>query len=268
MFRKITTYFGLAVVLAIFVSYFAFASILKRKGDEMQFCKEIKVTILDSLDNRFVSPSEVTGILKSSKLSPIDKNVKMIDIPSLEELLNNRSAIKRSDVAITRDGKLLVSITQRRPILRIESNEGGFYVDDTEFVFPLVNTFTSYVPIVTGNIPVKLGTGHRGKVDKKDREWMNSMLKFANYISHSEFWSAQIQQIYVENNGDIVLFTRASDQTIKFGSLEELDYKFRKLMSFYMDIAPVEGWNKYSEINLIYSDQIVCTLKETKKKKI
>lgn len=92
------------------------------------------------------------------------------------------------------------------------------------------------------------------------------MLKFGEYIRNHEFWSSQIQQINILPNGELSLYMRVGDQTILFGGMDNMEYKFKKLEAFYRNIVPLQGWNKYSQINLKYSDQIVCTLKENKKK--
>ena len=46
---------------------------------------------------------------------------------------------------------------------------------------------------------------------------------------------------------------------IVFGGVENLESKFEKLMFFYKKGLNKTGWNEYSEINLKYKDQVVCT---------
>lgn len=266
MLRKVFTYLGICLLFILFGAYFYFASSLKEKGMEKEICYSIEVTILDSAINRFVSEKEVREILINSDYKPLGSKIKDITITDLENLLNQRSAIKRSDVSITRDGILTASITQRRPLLRIESENGGFYIDESLYIFPLVNTFSSYVPIVTGSIPISLKPGFRGIVTGEEAKWLSSILKFGDYLYRHDFWNAQIQQINIRPNGDLVLFTRVGDQSIVFGDLVDIEYKFQKLNAFYQNVVPVYGWNRYSELNLKYSDQVVCT--PAKKKEI
>ena len=37
-----------------------------------------------------------------------------------------------------------------------------------------------------------------------------------------------------------------------------LEIKIKKMMTFYDKIIPKHGWEKYSEINLEYQNQIIC----------
>jgi cell division protein FtsQ len=265
--RKVLTYIGWFLLVALFGAYFFFASLLEVKGREDDICTGIKVTILDSTINRFVSEEEVKSIIASSDLKVTDKKIDDINPYQLEQLLDKRSAIKLSDVAIDREGVLHVEITQRRPLLRIQGKDGGFYVDESCYVFPLVKSFTSYVPIVTGEIPLSLTAGQRGKVDNEGEKWLSSMLNFGEYLRNHEFWNSQIQQIEILPNGDIALYMRVGDQTVIIGELSDYEEKFRKLEAFYKNAVPIHGWNKYSEINLKYDDQVVCTLKKEKNDK-
>lgn len=266
MFRKILTYVGWFLLLALFSSYFFFAHTLKKNGETDDICTHIEVNILDSAINRFVDGKEVKGIIEASELKIINNGISNINLHDVEMLLNQRSAIKYSDVSIDREGVMRVDITQRRPLLRIQHTDGGFYVDESCYLFPLVSSFTSHVPIVTGDIPINIKRGQRGRVDQEEEKWLISMLKFGEYIRNHEFWSSQIQQINILPNGELSLYMRVGDQTILFGGMDNMEYKFKKLEAFYRNIVPLQGWNKYSQINLKYSDQIVCTLKENKKK--
>jgi len=259
MIKKIFSIIGIVILFSIVATYFILVSDLKEKGDRTIMCQNITVTILDSLQNRFVSKKEVKDILISSKANPLKQHPCDLNLSDMENLLNKKSAIKFSDVSVTRDGKILVDITQRRPVLRIETRFGGFYVDDTNYIFPLVNTFTSYVPIICGHIPIKLSEGYRGETADHESKWLNKILKFGKFLDNHEFWNAQIQQIYIEKNQDLVFYTRVGNQKIIFGQPENIEYKFNKLNAYYHNIVPNEGWNKFKEINLKYSNQIICT---------
>ena len=264
MIKKAVTYCLITLAVLLFCGYFAAASFLSLKGRSGELCTDISVTVLDSASNRFVSPSDIRSIITSSEVNPVGRPRSEASLHGIETLLESRSAIRHSDASISRDGILRVSITQRRPLLRIQTDEGAFYIDDAGYIFPWVSTFTSYVPVVSGHIPVKLEEGYRGVPEGNDRRWVEDILTLARYIDRHPVWNAQIQQIDVEENGDIVFYNVIGDQTIIFGAIDDIDYKFVKLKTFYRGIVPVYGWERYSEVNLKFSDQIVCTLRDDK----
>jgi len=70
-----------------------------------------------------------------------------------------------------------------------------------------------------------------------------------------------IGQVYLEKNGDFVLIPIIGDLKIIFGSAysdDQVKDKFTRLKIFFKEGLPYEGWDKYSEINLIYNGQVVC----------
>ena len=153
MLKKVATYILLGIAVLIFCGYFAAASILARKGAREVMCTDVSVRILDSAVNRFVSSGDIRSILTSS-----------------------------ADASLANDGILDISITQRRPVIRIQTGSGAFYIDDTGYIFPWVSTFTSYVPIVSGHIPVRLEEGYRGVPEETDRKWVGQIISLALWL--------------------------------------------------------------------------------------
>lgn len=266
MFRKILTYLGYTILLGLLGGYFFFGTLLEKKGRAKETCRVIKVTLLDSTRNKFVTSDEVIGIVEGFMGEIVGRKSRQIDLYNMELLLNKRSAIKESQVCLTREGKLDIRITQRKPVLRIQTENGGFYVDETEYIFPLVEKFTSYVPIVSGNIPILINAEHRGKALEDEKRWMPQILKMGNYLENNQFWNSQIEQIYIDTTGDVWLFPRIGSHKIVFGDLNDIEEKFDKLYAFYKNILPTEGWEKYSSVNLKYKNQIICKLINNKVK--
>ena len=79
-----------------------------------------------------------------------------------------------------------------------------------------------------------------------------------DYVRDDDFWSAQIDQIYVDKDNEIDLIPRAGNHLIHIGTAENFEGKLKNLRAFYEKVLPVTGWNKYSLINLEFRDQIVC----------
>lgn len=139
MLKKVLIYFVVALAFGAIGCYFFFADKLYREGMPSQLCKEVTVTLLDSASNRFVTKDEVIGIIDGFNGKSIGMPVAEINTHLIEKLLNQKNAIKESQVSITRNGTLKINITQRKPVLRIQSSNGGFYVDETQYIFPLVD---------------------------------------------------------------------------------------------------------------------------------
>lgn len=260
MFRKILAYTGWTLLTGALAAYFYFGAVLLRNNRDREICRSVNVTLLDSARNRFVSPDEVKQIITRFAGEVVGMKNRDINLRTLEELLNQRSAIRQSQVSLTRSGLMQIDITQRRPVLRIETENGGFYIDETAYIFPLVESFTSYVPVVSGHIPVVINAGHRGQALEDEAGWMNKILELGIFMEENPFWGAQIEQIYVDRSGDILLEPRVGNQQIVFGNLDNIPEKFRKLYAFYKDVVPETGWDRYRSVNVKYRNQIICKI--------
>ena len=250
-----------AVLAAAAVAYFLFASDLRQKDKSQEVVKSIKVTLLDSSLNKFVTRQEIVDIIDRFSGNVVGRRIDSIHLQQIEALLNHRSVVKESQAYVTRDGIMNIEIRQRKPVIRIQTQDGGFYMDETAFVFPLIENYTSYVPVVTGKVPIDVLMDENPQ-GKGTTSWLGRILNLGMYLEKHPFWNAQIEEIFFNDEGDIELITRAGDQRIIFGDLDNVAEKFNKLHSFYTYIVPKAGWNKYSCVNLKYRGQIVCTKKK------
>ena len=143
--------------------------------------------------------------------------------------------LKRAEVYMTIDGTLHVFVDQRNPIMRVMPENGGdYFIDEDGVVMRRRNLYTSaiahcrwqceYQPAMLNGVSVL------------DTTIKNSILKdiyhTGNYINDDNFWSAQIDQIYVDNNDEIDLIPRVGNQLIHLGTAENYEGKLRNLEAF------------------------------------
>jgi hypothetical protein len=257
MAKRIIAYVLMALGAVALGAYFWFTAKLEREAASKRVCRAIEVTVADSAENRFVRKQEVKDIVQEN-FNVKGRKLSEINCGAIETLLDTRSAIKSSEAYSTEDGVLHVSIRQRRPVARIQMEDVGFYIDETGWVFPLQRDYTSYVTMVTGDIPLKVDKYTRGKLTGEDGKWIDKLLPFVEYVAGSDFWSAQIEQVAIVPNGDALICPRTGKQRIIFGGFEDYEVKLAKLDAFYRCIVPEKGWDRYSEVNLKYKNQIIC----------
>ena len=91
---------------------------------------------------------------------------------------------------------------------------------------------------------------------------MKSLFYLTNVIRHDKFWNAQVEQIYIEPNQDIVLIPRVGDHKIIFGDTSNALEKFENLLVFYQKALPKVGWQTYHTINVKFKGQLVCSRRD------
>ena len=61
----------------------------------------------------------------------------------------------------------------------------------------------------------------------------------------------------MEPNHHVQLVPRVGGHIIHFGTTDSLETKFRNLYTFYQKVLPDVGWNKYAEISVENTGQVV-----------
>jgi cell division protein FtsQ len=67
--------------------------------------------------------------------------------------------------------------------------------------------------------------------------------------------------VHVKSASDVKLVPREGNEIIHIGALSGYEYKLDKLKAFYRSAYPAGVKSPYSDIDLRYSNQIVCKRK-------
>jgi cell division protein FtsQ len=230
-------------------------------------CSDMKVIIDGGSEHNFIDVNDVRAIIKNSGDSVIGQSVSSIDVGLLETLIENHPSVANAEVYKTINGEINVKVKQRNPLIRIfPVNSDGFYIDDKGYFMPLSSKYSAKVLMASGHIIAGFNTLQGTNINEiiqndslAKKTLLDDLFILADFISRDKFWSAQIQQVYVDMNKEIELIPRVGNHKIILGDVSELEDKFKRLMVFYRDGLSKTGWNEYEIINLKYKDQIVCT---------
>ena len=134
-------------------------------------CKSIRIEVLDSAQNSFVTADDIRKFIRKSCGELVGEPLDSIDLVKVEKAVDSRSAVLKSQAYVTRDSILNIKVTQRRPVVRFQKKDGGFYADAEGYIFPLQSTYASHVQIIDGDIPLAANSGYKGDItDPKETE--------------------------------------------------------------------------------------------------
>ena len=223
--------------------------------------KNVQINFIDDNLHQFITKSQVNSMLS---LMGIVEKVTLkneIDLSHIEEKLLNHSAINSAEVYFNNNGNLQVNIKKRTPIARFVSPvyEKNFYIDDNGFLMPLCSTYVSRVPIFSGkiNFPERINLYVLDSLHKSPD--FQKIYKMSKLINNDSFLKSQIVQIHINNNGYFELIPRIGNQRILFGSIENMEKKFKKINLFYKNGPQPKDLNKYDTLNVLYENQIICS---------
>ena len=236
--RKILVIFKWIAAIILLVVLLVFT-------DYRQSVEEISlqhITIKESAQN-FVSKRNVLDYLQDKFMHPDSISTVNFNAEDLENLLEKHPGVKQVEVFLNQKGDIQILIEQNKALIRIKSNTEDYYLDEFGERMELSDEFTPALMVATGDITIK---------DHSD------IYDFVNEINKSDFWNAQITQIHFHKN-DIYLIPRVGTQRISIGNLQNTKEKLENLYHFYKIAMPLKGWQAYSDINLKFNNQIVCT---------
>ncbi|SMO54255.1 cell division protein FtsQ [Saccharicrinis carchari] len=230
-------------MIAYFPVLYAFVS----KSKNRVVCADISVAVSDSTESGFVHSQQIRSLLLNKYPKILGNKIETVPCQDIEQFLKKHHAIKVCEAYYTIGGQLNVELSQRKPLCRVFSGYDSYYIDEDGKKMPLFDNYTAHVLVVSG---------HVNKLDS-----LQHVIQLARYIKANEFWDAQIEQVYVESNGEFTLAPRVGDQIIYMGKLDDFARKMEKLYALYTKGLHPREWNNYSKINLKFEGQIICTKK-------
>lgn len=193
-----------------------------------------------------------------------------IKIEEIEGYLEGMNEVLKADVYMQLDNKWHIDVKTRRPIARVIANlVDDFYIDNdyqlmrlSPYAKPKILAFTGLEQLISN----KMGYDEIINNDSlKTICKMDQIYRISSYVCNDAFYNAQIVQVHYTKEDGFVMIPRVGEHKIIFGAAESDEMvadKFKKLTTFYDEVIPYEGWNKYESINLRFKDQIVAKKKE------
>lgn len=207
-------------------------------------CTALNVKVVGHQKYQLLDSAMVSGILSGKGVSPIGRKMSEIRLDTIENVLEAHPLVISAECYKTSGNDVKIRVKGIVPILRVMSRSGGDYLLDERG-----EVIDSRVCAV--NLPV--ATGYISPSFAKEK-----LIGIARVIDASEFWKNQIEQIYVDAEGQVLLVPRVGSHTITLGTPDNVEEKLDKVYRFYAEALKEIGWNKYSDISVAFDGQVVC----------
>lgn len=216
-------------------------------------CQAITVNINEN-SPRFLDEGEIIDLIEKTGEPVIGHNLIAINTHRLENKLSAYTTLDNVEIfrkiearGFSFHGKLVVNVDERTPVVRIKNANEDYYLDYMGVEIPVSAKYVDRILIASGTKP--------------DEKIKMSLLKMADFVNKDAFWRAQIEQVFIQENGELLLLPQVGDYLIEFGTPDDYLLKFRNLKAVYQEGFKNMGWNKYKTISVKYRNQVVCTKK-------
>ena len=223
-------FIGLIISLLLFILVFKF---------QTQYNQKLNQKIKVSAETLYTDKNKILDDVKQILLTGNHR-----EISSLENELEKMSYIESAEIYFSVNGDVSLSYYEFEPVVRVFNSENqSYYLDSNCKRIPLSEKYTADIILFTGYTE-----------NIKD----DLILNLAKKINSNKFLSNQVSEVFVNETSEAFFIPVLGNHKIKLGSFNNLEIKIKKMMTFYDKIIPKHGWEKYSEINLEYQNQIIC----------
>ena len=180
--------------------------------------------------------------------------IRELDIKKIESIANQNPFVKDAEAYIDARSNLCINLKQNNPILKIQDKyDHSYYLDEDLKYFPNSRHCSPRILIASGNI-----APYDSLMVAQGKHQINQLISITKEISSNQFAQSNIEQLYVDDNNDVILVPKIGSQKFIIGNADRIEEKLEYIRIFYKNIAPKEGWTKYQYVNLKFDGQIVC----------
>ena len=223
-------FISLIISLLLFILVFKF---------QTQYNQKLNQKIKISAETLYTDKNKILDDVKQIVLTGNHR-----EISSLENELEKMSHIESAEIYFSVNGEVSLSYYEFEPVVRVFNSENqSYYLDSNCKRIPLSEKYTADIILFTGYTE-----------NIKD----DLILNLAKKINSNKFLSKQVSEVFVNEIREAFFIPVLGSHKFKLGSFNNLEIKIKKMMTFYDKIIPKHGWEKYSEINLEYQNQIIC----------
>lgn len=249
MFKKLLKLIGFLVLIIFLIGTLAFTSIESKNI----ICSDIEV-VFDKDEAINIDKDRLIRIIKATDSKILSKTLDDINSEVFEEEIEKIPAILSADAYKLMvnekggyKGVLVVKVKHREPVMRVMNSGGSYYLDKNGVRIPVSQSYSTNVLVATGSVSEKFA--------------VEKLLPFVLYVNDNDFWKAQIEQIHVEEDGDVLLIPLVGDHIIELGDMDNYREKLHIMREFYKQVLAKNNWDKYEKISLKYNNQVVAKRK-------
>lgn len=219
-------------------------------------CKEVRYDIKAAAGMKFIDSADVsTIVIEALGKNIVGDRLQDIDMAMIEDTLEDYPSILNAEVYNSIQGIVYMDVELRTPVARLINNNGKhLYIDATGNKFETQPGQSANVLLIRGDFDESISPA-----DTFACETIGDALPVINYITGNEFWNAQITEIQIMQDGELILYPRLGSTYIEFGHPDAFEEKFEKLRLFYDQALKKVGWEYYRKVNIEYNNQIVAT---------
>ena len=206
-------------------------------------CGSIRYLIEDSSERLYLSEKELDALLKANDIYPVGKALNILSLHRIETVVRHHPMVRSAECYLTSQNEVQVRLTQRVPLLRVQTPIDTFLIDTDRRVMMAKPIVRDSVLLVTGNVGAKMAT--------------TSLPDFAEWLLTDDYWPKRIHHLRVQTPHLVYLYCKGNVPRVVMGAMSGYETKLRKLRTFLENGKEATKDKNYYELDIRYRGQVI-----------
>ena len=206
-------------------------------------CISLTYDIKDRAERMYLTEAELNNLLRSEGLYPVGKQINLLSLHRIEQTIQHHPMVRTAECYLTPRNELRVQLTQRVPLLRVQTPEETYFIDTDRKVMQSRNAVRDSVLLVTGAIGVQSAS--------------SQLADFAEWLQSNRYWRKRILYLRLQNPQMVYLYLRGNQPRIVLGSMRGYERKLRKMRTFLDNSEEEIQGKNYYEYDIRFRGQVI-----------
>lgn len=207
-------------------------------------CAALSYNIQDRAERLYLTDAELSRLLQAEDLYPVGRYLDRGMLHRIERTIEAHPMVRTAECYLTPRNEMRIRITQRVPLLRVQTPGDTYLIDRDRRVMPVRVAVTDSVLIARGAVGVQIAS--------------KQLADFAEWLEDEPYWQKRIDYVYVQSPQMVYLYLRSAvAPRVLLGPMRGYERKLKKLRTFLDKGAEAIQNKQYHELDLRYKGQVI-----------
>ena len=236
---------GVSVVALILIAAFVWGYLMSPSSDP---CRSIQYTIADWSERMYVTEQELNELLRSQDIYPVNRQQNMVSLYRIESAVSHHPMVREAECYMTPWFEVKVYLTQRVPLLRVQTPGETYFIDEDRRVMPYRSAVKDRVLLVTGTVGAQMAS--------------SQLADFALWLRSNRYWRKRICLLDVKSPHMVYIYLKdeagnVQNERILLGSMRGYEKKLAKLRTFLENSDEAMQDKHYTELDIRFDGQVI-----------
>lgn len=232
---------GVSVVAILLIGAVVWGYVMSPAAEP---CRSMHYEIQDASDRLYLTEEELNKMLQTEDIYPVGRPQNRISLYRIESAVAHHPMVRTAECYITPRFEVKVRLTQRVPLLHVQTVGENYFIDTDRKVLPYRSSIQDNVLRVTGTVGTQFASEQLGD--------------FAEWLQSNRYWRKRIHHLQVQSPHMVYIHLNDPEQPrIVLGDMQGHEQKLAKLRTFLENNEEATQDKHYTEYDIRFEGQVI-----------